>query len=98
MPTKLPEASVYSKGLNTVSVAMVHFLPVASVVAAPEEAVSAASEEAAVEDAPPQAARDRAMTEATPNASSFFMRYFPFHSTNFSAAARRADAGTKKGQ
>ena len=98
MPTKLPEASVYSKGLKTVSVATTHFLPVASAAAAEE---ASAAPEAAEEAEPPQAARERAMTEAIPNANSFFMRYFPFHSTDFPAAARRkADIGqnNKKGQ
>ena len=78
MPTKLPEASVYSKGLKTVSVAMTHFLPVVSAEAASEEAESAgaAAVEDAVEAAPPQAARDRAITEAIPNANSFFMVTF----------------------
>ena len=73
MPTKLPEASVYSKGLNTVSVAMTQVLsePAVSAEAASEEALSAAEE--LVDGVEPQAASDSAITAAMPKAKSFFM-------------------------
>src|SRR5699024_7189819 len=97
MPTKLPEASVYSTGLNTVSVAMTQVLPepAVSAEAASEEALSAAEEAVEAPDVPPQAARDSAMAAAIPNASSFFIVYtFPLYPNSGGRTAR--DAGVKK--
>ena len=90
MPTKLPEASVYSKGLKTVSVAMTQVLSEPAVSAVAVSEVEASEEVLSlVEAAPPQAARDSAIMAAIPNASSFFI-VFSFLSIQIArpAAAR----------
>ena len=105
MPTKLPEASVYSKGLKTVSEAMTHFFPEAagaSVAAAAGASVAAAAGAwvSAGFAEPPQAARDRTITMARHSAVNFFITIHPFlcfHKNEifagYGADAREKDGG-----
>ena len=66
MPTKLPDSSVYSKGMNAVSVVMIHFLSVPDAAeAAPEDA----AEDTVTEDAVVDAELPQPVKNAAPKAA-----------------------------